>query len=130
MVKFGLIPELVGRVPVVAMLDELTENQLMQILTEPKNALVKQYTKMFALDGIDLTFDNDALRAVAKLARTRKTNGRALRSVLEARLLRTQFYLPDMKARGICEIVVRAATINDGTEPDVVYEKLAAAAVA
>jgi ATP-dependent Clp protease ATP-binding subunit ClpX len=126
LIKFGLIPELIGRVPVITMLDELDEDQLVRILTEPKNALIKQYSKMFALDGIDLTFDADALQAVARLARTRKTNGRALRSVLESRLLRTQFDLPDMKAKGISEIIVRKATIVDGTEPDVVYKAIAA----
>jgi ATP-dependent Clp protease ATP-binding subunit ClpX len=123
LIKFGLIPELIGRVPVITMLDELDEDQLVRILTEPKNALIKQYSKMFALD---LTFDADALQAVARLARTRKTNGRALRSVLESRLLRTQFDLPDMKAKGISEIIVRKATIVDGTEPDVVYKAIAA----
>jgi ATP-dependent Clp protease ATP-binding subunit ClpX len=121
LIKFGLIPELIGRVPVVTMLDELSEDELVRILTEPKNALVKQYSLMFALDGVELKFDNDALQAVAKLARTRKTNGRALRSVLETRLLRTQFDLPDMKARGISQIIVRATTIVDGTEPEMVY---------
>lgn len=127
LIKFGLIPELVGRVPVVTMLDELNEAQLVRILTEPKNALIKQYAKMFALDGIDLKFDEQALREVAKLARTRKTNGRALRSVLESRLLRTQFELPDMKARGIIEIIVTAATIIDGTAPEAVYNTVAIA---
>lgn len=121
LIKFGLIPELIGRVPVVTMLDELDESQLVRILTEPKNAIIKQYAKMFALDGISLTFDEDALHAVAKLARTRKTNGRALRSVLETRLLRAQFELPDMKAKGIQEIIVRESTIIDGTEPEKVY---------
>lgn len=127
LIKFGLIPELIGRLPVVTMLDELNEGQLVRILTEPKNALIKQYAKMFALDGISLQFDQEALHAVAKLARARKTNGRALRSVLEARLLRTQFNLPDLRDQGVEEIIIRASTITDGTEPEMVYKAKAKA---
>jgi ATP-dependent Clp protease ATP-binding subunit ClpX len=127
LIKFGLIPELIGRVPVITLLDELNEDQLVRVLTEPKNALVKQYAKMFALDGIHLHFEPEALRAVAKLARNRKTNGRALRSVLEARLLRIQFDLPDLREKGISEVIVNADTIENGSEPDVVY-KIAAVA--
>jgi ATP-dependent Clp protease ATP-binding subunit ClpX len=104
------------------MLDELNEGQLVRILTEPKNALIKQYAKMFALDGISLQFDQEALHAVAKLARARKTNGRALRSVLEARLLRTQFNLPDLRDQGVEQIIIRASTITDGAEPEMVYK--------
>ncbi len=127
LIKFGLIPELIGRVPVITMLDELNEDQLVQILTEPKNAIVKQYSKMFGLEGIDLRFEPEALTAVAKLARARKTNGRALRGVLEARLLRTQFNLPDLREQGAEAIIVHAATITDGTEPEVVYKAVTAA---
>lgn len=123
LVKYGLIPELVGRVPIVSVLDDLSEDQLMRILTEPKNALVKQYTKMFALDGVILGFDDDALRAVAKLAKTRKTNGRALRGVLEHRLLHTQFNLPDLHEDGAEKIIVHLETIIGGIEPEVVYRK-------
>jgi ATP-dependent Clp protease ATP-binding subunit ClpX len=112
LVKFGLIPELVGRVPVITVLDDLTENQLMNILTEPKNALVRQYTKMFELDGVSLHFDDDALRAVAKRARQRKTNGRALRGLMEQRLLKTQFNLPDLREQGVERIIVREATYH------------------
>ena len=122
LIKFGLIPELIGRVPVITILDELDEPQLVRILTEPKNALVKQYSKMFLLDGIDLQFDDEALTAVAKLARSRKTNGRALRGVLEARLLKTQFNLPDLREQGVQQIIIHASTIVDGTEPEFVYK--------
>ena len=122
LIKFGLIPELIGRVPVIAMLDELDESQLVRILTEPKNALIKQYTKMFAVDGINLQFEQEALQAVAKLAMTRKTNGRALRNVLEARLLKTQFNLPDLRDKGVERIIVNAGTINNGDEPEVIYK--------
>jgi ATP-dependent Clp protease ATP-binding subunit ClpX len=132
LVKYGLIPELVGRVPIISVLDDLDEEQLMSILTEPKNALVKQYTKMFALDGVTLGFDTDALRAVAKLAKTRKTNGRALRGVLETCLLRTQFNLPDLRESGAERIIVHMNAITEGAQPEVFYKvkKLAAAAVA
>jgi ATP-dependent Clp protease ATP-binding subunit ClpX len=132
LVKYGLIPELVGRVPIISVLDDLDEEQLMSILTEPKNALVKQYTKMFALDGVSLGFDADALRAVAKLAKTRKTNGRALRGVLETCLLRTQFNLPDLREGGAERIIVHANSITEGVQPEVFYKlkKSSAAAVA
>ena len=122
LIKFGMIPELIGRVPVVAVLDDLDENQLMKVLTEPKNALVKQYTKLFALDGVQLEFEPDALMEVAKIARTRKTNGRALRGVLETRLLRTQFNLPDLRDKGAEQIIISAATITEGAEPQVIYK--------
>ena len=121
LVKYGLIPELVGRLPVISRLDDLDETQLIRVLTEPRNAIITQYTKMFALDGIHLQFDQDALDAVAKLARSRKTNGRALRGVLEARLLRTQYNLPDLREQGVERIIVHAATITDGRDPEVIY---------
>jgi ATP-dependent Clp protease ATP-binding subunit ClpX len=124
LVKYGLIPELVGRVPVLSVLDDLDEDQLMSILTEPKNALVKQYTKMFALDGVSLGFDTDALRAVAKIARSRKTNGRALRGVLETCLLRTQFNLPDLREGGVERIVVHLESITNGVQPEVFYKSV------
>ena len=121
LVKYGLIPELVGRLPVITGLDDLDEAQLVRVLTEPRNAIVKQYIAMFALDGIQLQFDAAALAEVAKLARSRKTNGRALRGVLEQRLLRTQFNLPDLRDNGAERIIVNAATIVDGREPEVIY---------
>ena len=83
LVKFGLIPEFVGRLPVIATLDELDEAALMQILTEPKNALTKQYAKLFEMEGVDLEFRADALKAVAHKALERKTGARGLRSILE-----------------------------------------------
>lgn len=121
LVKYGLIPELVGRLPVITGLSDLDEEQLVRVLTEPKHAIIKQYTKMFALDGVILQFDDDALLAVAKLARARKTNGRALRGVIESRLLRTQFNLPDLRESGAERIIVTAACITDGREPEVIY---------
>ena len=121
LVKYGLIPELVGRLPVISRLDDLDEAQLIKVLTEPRNAIIKQYIKMFAVEGVQLQFDQDALNAVAKVARSRKTNGRALRGVLEARLLRTQYNLPDLREQGAERIIVHLATITDGREPEVIY---------
>ena len=102
-------------------LDDLDEQQLVRVLTEPRNAIIKQYVKMFALDGIQLQFDPEALMEVAKQARKRKTNGRALRGVLESRLLRTQFALPDLRDQGAERVIVHASTITDGKEPEVIY---------
>jgi len=121
LMKYGMIPELVGRLPVIAGLDDLDEQQLVLVLTEPRNAIIKQYTAMFALDGIHLQFDQEALLAVGKQARARKTNGRALRAVLESRLLRTQFRLPDLRDQGVERVIVHAATITDGQEPEMIY---------
>lgn len=121
LIKYGLIPELIGRVPVICPLDDLDEQQLVRILVEPKNAIIKQYTKMFAIEGVQLQFAPEALLAVAKLARQRHTNGRALRSVLEHRLLRTQYNLPDLRDKGAERIIITAATITLGNEPDIIY---------
>jgi ATP-dependent Clp protease ATP-binding subunit ClpX len=104
LVKFGIIPELVGRLPVIATLSELDENALVQILTEPKNAIVKQYTAMLAMDDVKLTITDDGLREIAKLALARKTGARGLRSILEKILLEPMFYAPDKK--DLAEIVI------------------------
>ena len=94
LIRFGLIPEFVGRLPVVATLEELDEDALVQILLEPKNALTKQYRKLFEMEGVDLEFRDDALRAVAKKAMDRKTGARGLRTILENVLLDTMYDLP------------------------------------
>ena len=99
LIKYGLIPEFVGRLPVVATLDELDEEALMQILTEPKNALTKQYRKLFDMEGVELEFREDALRAVARKAMQRKTGARGLRTILENVLLDTMYDLPCMRTR-------------------------------
>jgi ATP-dependent Clp protease ATP-binding subunit ClpX len=127
LVKFGLIPELVGRLPVITPLDNLDEELLIRILTKPRNAIIKQFTKMFALDGVDLQFDDEALQAIAKQAQIRKTNGRALRGVLESCLLRTQFDLIDLREQGVKRIIVHRATITDGTMPEMIYQQARAA---
>jgi ATP-dependent Clp protease ATP-binding subunit ClpX len=121
LIKYGLIPELIGRVPVICSLDDLDEQHLVRILVEPKNAIIKQYTKMFAVEGVQLQFDPEALLEVAKLARTRGTNGRALRGVLEHRLLRTQFNLPDLRDKGAERIIITTATITQGSDPEIIY---------
>ena len=96
LIKFGLIPEFVGRLPVVATLDELDEAALIQILVEPKNALIKQYQKMFRMEGVELEIREAALRAIARKALARKTGARGLRSILEQTLLDVMYDLPSL----------------------------------
>lgn len=115
LVKYGLIPELVGRLPVVTTLEELTESALVEILTQPKNALVKQYGKLFALEGVELDIRPSALQAMAKKALARKTGARGLRSIIEAALLDTMFELPG--SQDVARVVVEANTIEDNTPP-------------
>jgi len=104
LIKYGLIPEFIGRLPVVATLEELDETALMQILTEPRNALTKQYQRLFEMENVDLAFDQDALKAVAKKALERKTGARGLRSIMENVLLDTMYDLPSMQNVGTVEI--------------------------
>ena len=120
-IKFGLIPELVGRMPVIAALAELTEDALVQILTEPKNALVKQYAQMLALEGVDLDVRPEALAAIAKKAIKRKTGARGLRSIFEQSLIDTMFDLPS--ASNVEKVVVDAGTITNNHAPLLVYRK-------
>ncbi|QDF97425.1 ATP-dependent protease ATP-binding subunit ClpX [Azoarcus sp. DD4] len=119
LVKFGLIPEFVGRLPVVATLQELDEDALIQILIEPKNALVKQYQKLFAMEGVDLEIRPAALHAVARKAIRRKTGARGLRSILEAALLDIMYDLPQMD--GVEKVVVDEASIEEGSKPLLIY---------
>jgi ATP-dependent Clp protease ATP-binding subunit ClpX len=119
LIRFGLIPEFVGRLPVVATLDELDEAALMSILTEPKNALTKQYRKLFEMEGSELEFRDEALRAVARKAMLRKTGARGLRTILENVLLDTMYDLPSL--RGVAKIVVDDSVIEGTTKPYVVY---------
>jgi ATP-dependent Clp protease ATP-binding subunit ClpX len=119
LIKYGLIPEFVGRLPVVAVLDELDESALIKILTEPKNALVKQYQRLFRLEGVEVEFRDDALRAVAKRAMERKTGARGLRSILEHALLETMFDIPSLE--GVKKAVVEASVITDDAKPLLIY---------
>nr|VFK77869.1 MAG: ATP-dependent Clp protease ATP-binding subunit ClpX [Candidatus Kentron sp. SD] len=120
LIQYGLIPELIGRLPVTATLDQLDEDQLVQILTEPKNSLVKQYQRLFGMEGCDIEFRDDALRAVAKKASDRKTGARGLRSILEHVLLDTMYDLPSMER--ISKVVVDEGLINGGSDPIFIYE--------
>ena len=120
LVKFGLIPEFVGRLPVIATLEELDEDALVRILVEPKNALTKQYGKLFDMEEVDVDFRQDALRAVAKKAMERKTGARGLRSILEAVLLDTMYEIPSDKS--IAKVVIDASVINGSSEPLLIYE--------
>jgi ATP-dependent Clp protease ATP-binding subunit ClpX len=122
-IKFGLIPELVGRMPVVAALAELTEDALVQILTEPKNALIKQYGKLLAMEGAELEVRPEALRAIAKKALARKTGARGLRSILEQSLIDTMFELPNES--NVEKVVVEQATIDENKPPLLVYREAA-----
>jgi len=115
LLKFGLIPEFVGRLPVIATLHDLDIDALVTILKEPKNALVKQYAKLFDLEDVELTFTEDALRAVAERAIKRKTGARGLRSIVEGLLLDTMFDLPDME--GVSEIVIDAEVVEGSKDP-------------
>jgi ATP-dependent Clp protease ATP-binding subunit ClpX len=119
LIKFGLIPEFVGRLPVVATLEELDEAALMSILMEPKNALTKQYRKLFEMEGVDLEFAPDAVRAVAKRAMERKTGARGLRTILENLLLETMYDLPSQK--NVHKVLIDEATIRGESKPQVVY---------
>ena len=123
LIKFGLIPELVGRMPVVAALAELTEDALVQILTEPKNALVKQYTKLLALEGAELEIRPSALTAIAKKALARTTGARGLRSILEHALIDTMYELPSMS--NVAKVVVEESTIDENKPPLMVYHEAA-----
>jgi ATP-dependent Clp protease ATP-binding subunit ClpX len=122
-IKFGLIPELVGRMPVVATLVELTEDALVQILTEPKNALVKQYSKLLAMEGAELEIRPAALRAIAKKALARKTGARGLRSILEQSLIDTMYELPN--SPNVEKVVLEEATIDENKPPLLVYREAA-----
>ncbi len=115
LVKYGLIPEFIGRMPVIATLEDLDEKALIQILTEPKNALVKQYQELYKMENVALTFTESALTAIAKKANKRKTGARGLRSIMEAVLLDSMFDLPDMK--DVHEIVINDDVIEGKSEP-------------
>ncbi len=119
LLKFGLIPEFVGRLPVLATLTDLDEAALITILTEPKNALVKQYQRLFEIEGVKLTFSSDALIAIARRAIKRKTGARGLRSIMEDILLNSMFELPGME--GVEEVVVNEEAVNKGVQPLMVH---------
>jgi len=120
LIKYGLIPEFVGRLPVAATLDELSEDQLVEILVEPKHAITKQYARMFEMEGCEIEFREDALRAVARKTMDRKTGARGLRSIMESVLLDTMYDLPSMEA--ISKVVIDEAVINGESKPLMIYD--------
>ena len=126
LIKFGLIPELVGRLPVVATLGELNDEAMVKILTEPKNALVKQYQKLFAMDGVELEIRPSALAAIARKALARKIGARGLRSIMEQSLIDTMFELPTLE--GVAKVVLDEHTIEDDAKPLLVYREQKASA--
>ena len=121
LLKYGLIPEFVGRLPVIATLEDLNEDALVKVLTEPKNALVKQYATLFEMEGVKLTITEDALRAIAKKAIERKTGARGLRAIMEDNLLELMYDIPDKK--DVSEIVINEDVIDEHKEPVYVYKK-------
>ncbi|MEQ6341331.1 MAG: ATP-dependent Clp protease ATP-binding subunit ClpX [Gammaproteobacteria bacterium] len=120
LIRYGLIPEFVGRLPVVATLEELDEEQLVRILTEPKNAITKQYTKLFEMEGCEIEIREDALSAIARKAMERKTGARGLRSILEHALLDTMYELPSME--NVAKVVVDEGVISGASAPLMIYE--------
>ena len=118
LVKFGLIPEFIGRLPVMVSLDQLDEAALVKILTEPKNAITKQYTKLFDIDGVKLTFTEDAVKAVAKKAQERKTGARGLRAILESVMMDTMYELPSDDTVGEC--IITEQTVEGTEKPQIV----------
>ncbi len=120
LISYGLIPEFVGRLPILASLNELDRDQLIQILTEPKNALTKQYKKLFEMEGCDIEFRKDALYAVAEKAMERKTGARGLRSIIENELLDTMYDLPSME--NVVKVVIDDSVIKGKSEPLIIYE--------
>jgi len=120
LIRYGLIPEFVGRLPVVATLEELDEDSLVRILTEPRNALTKQYGKLFRMEGVDLEFREDALRATARKAMERKTGARGLRTILEQILLDTMYDLPSLE--NVCKVVIDESVVTGESKPYMIYE--------
>ncbi|UDG80618.1 ATP-dependent Clp protease ATP-binding subunit ClpX [Candidatus Hartigia pinicola] len=121
LIKFGLIPEFIGRLPIIATLTELSEEVLMQILKEPKNALTKQYQALFSLEGAELEFHEDALKAIVKKAMARKTGARGLRSIVESALLNTMYDLPSID--NVEKVVIDENVIYEQSDPVLIYKK-------
>ena len=118
LLKFGLIPEFIGRLPVIATVEKLNQEALVQILTEPRNALVKQYQKLFELDGVELEFTQDAIDAIAELANLRGTGARGLRAIIEEVLLHVMYDVPSRE--DIAKVVVTAEVVNHNVNPTLI----------
>ena len=121
-IKYGVIPEFMGRFPVLVGLDPLTEDQLVRVLTEPKNSIVSQFKKLFTLDGVELELADDALHAIAKIASKDKTGARGLRSVIEKSLLKLQFKLPKLAREGLKSVHITKDFIENGSDPILVFD--------
>lgn len=121
LVHFGLIPELIGRLHIIASLNELDEDDMVRILTEPKNAIIKQYQKLFAIDGVNLKFEEDALRAIAKLALERKTGARGLRSIIEEMMVDLMFELPEYEGY---DIIITKEVVCEGAKALLIKKKI------
>ena len=121
LLKYGLIPEFIGRLPMIATLEDLDEKSLIKILQEPKNSLIKQYQELFKLDGAKLTFKDNALKEVAQKAIRKKTGARGLRSILENILLKTMYDLPSQDNIG--EVIVDASSVKGLSQPIIVHTK-------
>ena len=119
LLKFGLIPEFVGRLPVLATLEDLDEDALVQILTEPKNALVKQYQKIFAMDGVDLVFTKEAIASIAREAQKRKTGARALRSIMEENMLDIMYEIPSLN--DVTKCIITPEVIEKRETPTLIH---------
>ena len=124
MLKFGLIPEFIGRLPVITTVEHLDKDALVRVLTEPKNALLKQYQKMFQMDGVALSFDQSALEAIAEQAIARETGARGLRSILEETLGGVMFDLPSRD--DVAEVVITRATVIDREDPTLLSHAMVA----
>ena len=120
LIKFGLIPEFVGRIPVLVTLDELDEQALIKILLEPKNAVIKQYQELFRMDDVELEFDEEALKAIAKLAYDRKTGARGLRTIIEKSLMNIMFELPSRQ--DISKVILTKESVLEGKDPKLVFK--------
>ena len=128
LIKYGLIPEFIGRMPIIATLDDLDEKSLVQILNEPKNSLIKQYQRLFEFEEVELEFKDEAISEIAKKAISKKTGARGLRSILENILLKTMFELPDME--NVIKVTVDKASVKGNSEPIVTYGKKSSTSVA
>ena len=122
LVKYGLIPEFIGRLPVMVSLDQLDENALVRILTEPRNAITKQYQKLFEMDGVKLTFTDDAIRAIARKAQERKTGARGLRAIIETAMMDTMYEIPSDETVGEC--VISADVVENNAKPELSHRDI------
>ena len=121
LIKYGLIPEFVGRMPILATLEDLDEKSLVSILKEPKNSLLKQYKRLFEFENVKLTFKDEAVKEIAKKAITKKTGARGLRSIIESLLLKTMFKLPTMT--DVDEVIINENVVKNSREPVIIHSK-------